>query len=207
MSTSTYLTDTVKEMAPWRKGVRWWVVLLQGLVLAAMGGFGLWRPGQAGIGISLALAALLVVQAVWVIVAAMRGREYGMSVFNLLAAGGGLVAGVGVLVPYLFQADYDLQTAWANFGLALAIVGLLTLASAFVERPNQGIAWATLLRGLFNLGFGAYIFWVALSENAENPVLIRWLSIALLVVGGLLIVWSILLFLRRPKDEPAAAAA
>ncbi|MGL4648622.1 MAG: hypothetical protein ACRC1H_04385 [Caldilineaceae bacterium] len=207
MSTSNYLTDTVKDMAPWRKGIRWWVVLLQGLVLAAMGGFGLWRPEQAGIGISLALAALLVVQAVWVIVSAMRGREYGMSVFNLLAAGGGLVAGIGILVPYLFQADFDLQTAWANFGLGLAIVGLLTLASSFVERPNRGVAWATLVRGLFNLGFGAYIFWVAASGNTDNPLLIRWLSIALLVLGGVLIVWSILLYVRRPKPEADAKQA
>lgn len=204
MSTPSNIAETVNQMVPWRKGIRWWVVLLQGLVLAAMGGFGLWRPGQAGIGISLALAALLVVQAIWIIVSAMRGREYGMSVFNLLAAGGGLVAGLGILLPYLFRRNIDLPTAWSNFGLALVIVGLLTLASSFIERPNQGVAWATLIRGLFTIAIGAYIFYIAVTANAENATLIQWLAMALLVLGGLLILWSLLLYLRRPKvDVPA----
>ncbi len=203
---SSYITDTVKGMAPWRQGISWWVVLVQGLVLAGMGGFGLWRPGQAGIGISLALAAYLVVAAIWVIVQALRGREFGMSVFNLLAAGGGLVAGLGILMPYLFQRTFDAATAWAGFGMALVIVGLLTIASSFVERPNKGVAWATLIRGILQTAFGGYIFWLAVTENASDAGLVRWLSIALLVLGALLIVWSILLYLRRPKSTVVSAS-
>lgn len=201
---SSYVTETVKSMAPWRKGISWWVVLVQGLVLAGMGGFGLWRPSQAGLVISLGLATYLVATAVWVIVQALRGREFGMSVFNLLAAGGGLVAGLGVLLPYVSGRAIDTGTTWASFGTALVIVGLLTIASSFVERPNKGVAVTTLVRGLVQAGLGGYIFWVAVTDQSADAGLVKWISWALLALGVLLIVWSILLYVRRPKPLVAA---
>jgi uncharacterized membrane protein HdeD (DUF308 family) len=183
--------------------------LVQGIILAAMGGYGLWQPSQAGIVISLVLAVLLVLQAFWVIIQALRGNEFGMSVFNLLAAGGGLVAGLGILVPYLFNRDFDLPTSWSNFGLGLTIVGILTLASSFIERPNQGVAWATLIRGVLQTAFGIYVFYVSLTEQAGHPALIRWMSIALLALGVVLIIWSGILYSRRrgPDKVEAPAAA
>ncbi len=205
---STYVSDSVKQMAPWRKGITWWVVLLQGVALAALGCYGVWRSKDAGIIISLVLAALLVLQAFWVIVSALRGREFGMSVFNLLAAGGGFVAGLGILIPYFFQREaLHLPTAWANFGMALIVVGLLTLASAFIERPNSGIAWNTLIRGLLELVLGAYIFFIAVSNNSGDAELIRWLAFVLLGAGALLILYALLLFLRRPRASAAAPVA
>jgi len=197
---SSSFNETVKGMAPWREGVSPWIVLIQGVVLAAIGGFGVWRTVDTGIIITLALAAYLVLSAVWVIVQALRGQEYGLSVFNLLAAGGGLISGLGVLLAYFLVDSFDNLTAFGVFGIGLLIVGLLSLASSFIEGQNQGIAWGTLVRGLVQTLLGAYIFWVAASAPDAQAGLIWWLAIVLLTVGVLLVVWAVLLFVRKPQQ-------
>ena len=43
------LTSSAKGTLPWRKGVAWWVVLLQGVVLLALGLYVFFaRPTTAG---------------------------------------------------------------------------------------------------------------------------------------------------------------
>jgi uncharacterized membrane protein HdeD (DUF308 family) len=211
MSTSQYINDTVQSMVPWRKGVAWWVVLVQGLLFAVLGGLGLWRPKESGEFIFLAFATYLVVAAIWVIIQAMRGRDYGMSVFNLLASGGGLVAGVAILVPYLFnnamaQEPLYLLSAWSSFGMGLLLVGLLTIASSFIERPEKGIAWASLVRGIIQVLLGAWLFWAAVTGQAGEAALIRWLAIAMLVIGIVGIVWSLIIYRRQNPAKPASAS-
>lgn len=110
MNTSSSLNDTVQEYVPWRKGIAWWVVLLQGLVLLGIGGYALWDTnGRRTIIFGLGIYLLAV--GIGTIVSAMRGRSAGLSVFGLLAAGGGLVAGLSVSLLYLINAKQPLLPA------------------------------------------------------------------------------------------------
>ncbi len=203
MSSPTGFNDTVQSYAPWRRGIAWWVVLLQGLILLAIGGYSIWDAGSAGRIIILGLGIYLIAVAIWTIVAAMRGRSAGLSVFGLLAAGGGLVAGLSVSLPFFFRAPDAFQSGFFTFGIALLTIGILTLLAAFVERPEVGIAWATLARGLVWAVLGGYLIY-AIVTNVEQPRLIQWIAIGLLVIGVLLAIYSFLLYRQQAAREPVA---
>lgn len=204
MGSSTGINAVVSEYAPWRRGIAWWVVLAQGIVILAIGGFALWNPSWSANIILIGLGVYLIIAAVWTIVSAMRGRDFGLSVFNLLAAGGGFVAGLGVLIPLLLigREGVDLitlrTTSLVTFGVALVAVGLLWLLSSFVERPEGRIVIATLVRGLLFMALGGYILYGVSAGTAD---LVRYIAIAFVVIGVLLVLYGILL--NRQQAKPA----
>lgn len=201
MSTSG-VNSSVSSLAPWRKGVAWYVVLIQGLVLLAIGGAALWQTDLAIDVILIGVGVWLFAAAIWTLIQAVRGREYGMSVFGLLAAGGGLVVGLSLLVPYLFLPTLDDNTVLIQVGIGLLAIGLLTLLSTFVEKPESGFPIMTLVRSLLQLVLGGYILYAVATQTVD---LVRWIAIAALVVGALLAAYSIWLFLsQRPQTTPAA---
>jgi uncharacterized membrane protein HdeD (DUF308 family) len=205
MSTTSGVDSVVSEYVPWRKGISWWIVLVQGIVLLAIGVLALWRTDLASQIILIGLGVYLIVAAIWTIVQAMRGRDYGLSVFNLLAAGGGLVAGIGVLIPFILRGRPTINvetlqiTSLVTFAIALMAVGVLWLLSSFVERPEGGIVIITLVRGILFLLLGGYILFAVATGTSD---VVRWVAIACAVVGGLLIIYSIIL--NRRQAAPAA---
>ncbi len=207
-SSTSGINEIVNEYAPWRKGVAWWVVLVQGLVLLAIGVAALVWPSFGHYSVLIGLGAWLVISAIWTVIQAIRGRNYGMSVFNLMAAGGGLVAGVSVLLPFLFTGQIDTEAAapralaFFTFGVSLAIVGLFWALSSLIERPQGGIAVGTLLRGIVFAGLGVYIVY-AVVTGPESLLFLQWVAIALAVLGGLLVLWSIVLQRRGPSGAAA----
>lgn len=206
MSSSSGINAVVSEYVPWRKGIRWWVVLVQGLVLLAIGGLALWRKDIANQIVLIGFGSFLILAAVWTIVQAMRGRDYGLSVFNLLAAGGGLVAGIGVLIPFMLRNREGIDaasvtaTSLVTFGVALLAIGLLWLLSSLVERPEGGVVIITLVRGVLFMVLGAYILFGM--ATGDVGALVRWIAIGALVVGVLLTLYSILL--NRQQASPKA---
>ncbi len=201
---NTSINNTVQQYAPWRKGIAWWVVLLQGLVILAIGAYALWSTKSAARVIVLGFGLYLVATAVWMIIQSMRGRDVGLSVFSLLAAGGGLVAGISVALPFLFAKPDAIAPSFFTFGIALITIGILTLLSAFVEKPASGIAWPTIVRGLVWLLFGSYMVY-AIATQPEELMLIQWIAYALLVLGAGLTIFSIVLNRRQAALKAAAA--
>jgi uncharacterized membrane protein HdeD (DUF308 family) len=200
MVESTGFGNEVQKYAPWRRGVAWWVVLIQGLLLLGIGGYALWDTSSAARIIIFGLGIYLVAIGLGTIVQAMRGRGSGLSVFGLLAAGGGLVAGISVSLLYLVREEGVFAPGFFIFGVALITVGVLTLLAAFVERPEAGIVWATLLRGVIWIGLGSYLVYAILSGQSE-PDLVRWIAIGLLVLGALLAFYSIVLNRQQASRE------
>lgn len=204
MSTSSGLTDTVQQYAPWRRGIAWWVVLIQGLILLAIGGFALWSPNSAAKVLVLGIGIYLAAIGLWTIVQTMRGRDGGLSVFGLLAAGGGLVAGISVSVAYMFAASTSFGTIFFIFGVSLITIGILTLLAAFVERPEAGIVWMTMLRGIMWAALGGYMIYAVLN-GVNEPKVVQWIAIAFLVLGALLAIFSVILNRQQAARSPVEA--
>jgi len=153
----------------------------------------------------LGLGIYLLAIGLGTIISAMRGRGSGLSVFGLLAAGGGLVAGISVSLLYLINTDTAFLPGFFTFGVALITIGILTLLAAFVERPESGIVYATLVRGLVWLALGSYLVYAIIS-NVAQPKLIQWIAIGLLVLGALLSAYSILLNRQQAAKQAKLAA-
>ncbi len=201
MSKSAGFSDSVQQYAPWRRGIAWWVVLVQGLVLLAIGGYALWDRNSASRIIIFGLGIYLLAIGLGTIVQAMRGRGSGLSVFGLLAAGGGLVAGLSVSLLYLISDPNAFAPGFFTFGVALITIGILTLLAGFVERPEAGIVWSTIVRGLVWIGLGSYLVFAIVSQVTE-PKIVSWIAIGLLVLGGVLALYSILLNRQQAAKAP-----
>ena len=165
--------SAISSIAPWRKGVAWYVVAVQGLVLLAIGGLALWQQQSAIDIVLIGVGIWLFAGAVWTLIQAVRGREYGMSVFGLLASGGGLVVGLSLWVPYLLIPELDKPTVLVLAGIGLLTIGILTLASTFVEKPESGYPVMTLVRALVQIALGGYILFQVPTQSAD---LVCWIS-------------------------------
>lgn len=78
------------------------------------------------------------------------------------------------------RGRYDSAMFWLAFGTAAAVIGL----------------------ALMTIG-------VSRSSSSANLLSSRWFDggLALLVLGALLLVWALLLFLSRRRDQPAAGGS
>lgn len=215
---SNDLAGYAQAYAPWRKGIAWWVVLIQALIALAIGIYALLNPGSAAWVIITGFCAYFILAALRTIWQGLRGRDIGFSVLGLLAAGGGLTIGTAVLVPVLRYWFRDPSGAAATdemqnvliyvFGIGMTIIGVLGIGSAFVERPEHGVRWASVIRGVIFTALGIYILVALRSLTPEqSPLLISVLSWGFVIIGVLLAVQTFLLFrASRPATEATATA-
>jgi cation transport ATPase len=216
------LAEYASSYAPWRKGISWWAVLIQALIALGIGIFALFNKDYAAWTIIGGFCVYFILSALRTIWQALRGLDIGFSVLGLLAAGGGLAVGTAVLIPVVraffgdqAQEGITQYTLLYVFGVAVTIIGLLATGSAFVERPEQGIRWASVIRGLIFVILGGYIL-IALNNQAtfEDSLVINVLSWGFVIIGILLAGQSFMLYRSsRPPVEattpttPAAPAA
>ena len=69
---SEQVQTTIKQAAPWRKGVSWWLVLTEGIVALVLGIYLLVAPEQARAITTTLLSIYLIVAGLMQIVAGMR---------------------------------------------------------------------------------------------------------------------------------------
>lgn len=205
MSTSS-ITDYASSLAPWRKGVAWWVILIQGIILAALGGWTLWRTASAVQVLFIAIGVYLVITAIWVIVQAMRGSEAGFSIFGLLASGGGLAAGLALITPPLLLTldEGQKKVLFVAFGVAMVAIGLLSMLGAILERRTGSISWMAVVRAAAFLLVGALLI---VGLRRETAAVAQWIAWVALGVGVLLIIYAVLLMRsqRASTAQPSAA--
>lgn len=218
----TNINDVVGNYAPWRKGIAWWVVALQAAFALGLGIWSLWDEALAPRIVVVGFSIYYVFSALRTVWAALRGRDIGFSVLGLLAAGGGLVIGTAVLVPTVRnwiggEDAYSLGAATIlyAFGIAQVIIGLLSIGSAFVEKPEQGVRWVSVLRGAIILVLGIWILYALNNLTSfQDSLVIQVIGWALVVIGVLLGVQAFMLYRgsrpakpATPPTTPAAPAA
>jgi uncharacterized membrane protein HdeD (DUF308 family) len=190
------ISESVSGYAPWKRGVAWWIVLIQGILFAVLGGLIVWRPNDAAQIFLYAVGLWFILTAAWVVVQALLGRDVSLSVMGLLAAGGSLVAGLSMLLPLIFGMVPDVQTMFASFSIALITIGILTILNAFFERPEGGLSVPTLIRGIFQTALGGYVFWAAFTETpVENQL--KWIGYAAIAGGVALAIYSFFLYRQQ----------
>jgi hypothetical protein len=153
-----------------------------------------------------------VISALRTIWQALMGKDIGFSVLGLLAAGGGLTVGAAVLVPTIrswFAGENAFTPASGTllyaFGIGQIIIGILSIGSAFVEKPEQGVRWASILRGLIILVLGLWIIYALRNlESFTDSAVITVISWALVAIGVLLAVQAYMLYRGSRPAKPAA---
>lgn len=202
---SSSVSSVASAYAPWRKGVAWWVILLQGILLAGLGIWALWKTEHAIAVILIGIGLYLVLMGIWLIFQALRGNEQGFSIFGLLASGGGMTAGLALIMPLLVVDHRDPPTLMVAFGVALVVIGILALMGVILERRTGRLSWMGVLRSAAYIAIGIILIMTIRIESAE---ILNWIAYIAIGLGVLLIIYSLLLMRsQRPPSPPATAPA
>jgi len=203
-----YAKSIAEEYKPWRKGVSWIIVAVQGALAALVGIYFLAAPDSANSTIRFLLAAILVVSSIVDIRAGFSGVRSVMGPQPmapwLLMRGG---AGVALGISYFFAARSEYLTEvnaryLLGFGMiAYAVIGLIGIVAALMA---GNFAWAGVLSNILFLAVGAVLIYNK-SDSVESNDAVRYLGIAALSGGVGLLVYSY--FLKKDQETAAAIEA
>jgi len=140
---------------------KWWVVLLQGILLIILSIYIFQNPVEVLAGISLWFGLLVLAAGVLGIIgwlAADKPEREGMSLFWSI-----LTAALGLLM--LLHLLATMKTLTVIFGLWMLVTGLLLVQSGWSLRSKHSFGWAMVIAGvlsavaavmmIFNVGTGA----------------------------------------------------
>lgn len=165
----------------------WWILLIRGLLLAALGAYALFKPGQALITWAFVLGCFLIADGILAIIAGIagwtqsRGWSIARGVLSILA---GLFAAAH---PVAFGAIAG-QTVIFVIAAASIVSGALEIITAIRERKAiEGEGWM-ILNGLLSILFGVVLF---LAPLFSLSIFIRFCGASMILFGILFIVSSL----------------
>jgi len=198
-STSEMAKSALRQARPWRAGMPWWVVLLEGLIALGIGIYLLMAP-NAGSHIVLLLGLYLLVANAERAFFGFRSRiPVAILAERMLRAGIGITVGLIVVIDAMFP--------FMNSPAPLVILSLGWLLIGVV-----GI-WEWLsARGELALGLGALVFPIVssvfgllmlVSRLALGPLVLQSLAIVAIVAGIALLGYAFMLY-RNAQAAPQA---
>ena len=192
--------------APWRPGLPWWIVLLEGIALAIMGLLIVINPATSSVNVAIGLVILLVVIGLIELWAVFRNR-LSPGVNSVIAARGAIVvyAGIAILLMLVLDIGLSLEAGRVLFGLAATVFGVLGLLAYFggARKHLRGILIDStffLLAGLLVL----YAQWQGGELVRRGTLWLGWIS---LLIGLGLIGFAVWRYRQdqTPRDDTAAA--
>ncbi len=194
--------EQVKGLAPWKAGLPWWILLVEGILLALIGLLILIDPRQTSINVALFLCAVMLVAGIMQLLAVFRGKAP-ESVDALISARGSIAAFTGAMVLLLYFLEYitvdSAKTALLMFSMGAFIFGITGFVVSFKTKGSR--RRGGVIEGLFFTAFSVLLLYVVIvgpsaGENVRLAVeIVAWLGI----IGGLAIVG--LAFFNRSKEN------
>jgi hypothetical protein len=173
--------------APWRRGIRWWVLVIEGIIVAALGAILLLDTANAIGWVLVVTSAVLLAESILIVSENLRaGAVERSQMMSLVRSGGALVAAIVVLIGVIFRMDR--ATTAAVMGGALIVTGAIELMRVLFMRPaGTSLAPSGLVEGLVRLLLGVLVF-----VMISTPDVIG-VSGGLLIAAGIgLIAWGII---------------
>lgn len=190
-----------KATMPWRKGVPWWLVLIEGIGLLALGLYMFVAPVKSRVLLAEILAAALGITGAVQLIAILRAKDKGtIATWGIVRGAVGLAVGVIILLMLLLNArSIDLGRAVLGFGsLAYGGIGLYIL---FLTQP-KGTRFAAMVNSAFFIFLGVVMI-VDLFGGNVFFAMTNVINIVLLLVGAFLVLWSFAL--RNGKQQATVA--
>jgi uncharacterized membrane protein HdeD (DUF308 family) len=190
----TQVTQAAKGALPWRKGVAWWVVLLEGLALLALGLYVFFAKPTTAVILGWVVALSLLISGALSLYLSLQATERTpVRQWTLIHGAVGVAAGLlAILVQFVSP------------GAALTVLGLGCLAYGGVGLYMLLDKHLTAMRRLsfistgFYLVLGALIVLHALGVGTLVTVL-QLISLLLIAAGTVLLFWGIILRNERGR--------
>jgi uncharacterized membrane protein HdeD (DUF308 family) len=195
------MTDQAKQMltqsAPWRRGIAWPIILIEGIIALAIGVYILAQPDDAGDIVRQLIAAVLLVNGLLEILTGFRMPQAPATPYRILR--GGIAATVGLIVTLEPISDYiesDASRVILAFGGL--VYGVLGLVQVVATRETTGLRIGPLIAA------GVWILLAILfftGDETDNTRL-NLLGTVAVVFGLLLVAYAFYLY-RLKQAAPA----
>ncbi len=199
---SNYAKDLAAQNAPWSEGVKWWVVLIQALLLLGLGLFILFVPNTANKTIVQLLGVFLLVTGLLDAFQGIDDRVTPRALpYHMLSAGSAITVGIIVLLD-MWQDFMSAQAAAVVVSIGLLLYGIMGLIIWIGggERGDRSVLNLILPLGALALG-GVALF----SRLEMGATVIRWLGIISALVGVLLLVQTFILYGKQTAKQETVA--
>ncbi len=174
---------TLQKGIPWRRGLAWWVVGLEGLLLLVAGIYVVAAPDNAKTAVRVIIGAFILANSVGSVMASFRPAALSNPItpYKTLSAGSGLTVGTIVVLQPLTENITD-NAARVILALGLLVFGVIGLAGIYMTRATGG--WP---RGPIVTAGVSVLFSILMFYNVSNETLdMRWFGYAALAVGVLI---------------------
>ncbi len=195
--------ELAQKGVPWRRGMPWWLVGVEGAILTAVGIYVIAAPDDARDVVVQLIGWFLIANAVLAILASLRGDGPTMPItpYRMLAAGIGLTVGLLVALEPLW--DYvDSDAGRGILALGLLGHGLVGLYGAFATRASGGMRRGALVTGGLNVALAVLLFY-NIRREALDP---RWFGVVAIIGGVLLLGFAFALYRDLQKASTTEVA-
>jgi uncharacterized membrane protein HdeD (DUF308 family) len=195
------MTDQVQQLAkenvPWRRGVGWGIVGVEGAILLVIGLFMVFNPESARDVTRQLIAAILLSLSLLQIFGGFRNPTNPATPFHVLRGSVGATVGVIVLLER-WSAYLEPEAARVILAFGLVIYGLLGLLNAIATRDEQGIRVGALITSAIAIVLGITVY-TGRNDDGSRITVLGWIAIA----GGA----ALLAFAWYLRQNPTAAEA
>jgi uncharacterized membrane protein HdeD (DUF308 family) len=177
--------ETVNKVLPWKAGVPAWVMAVEGAVIAGIGLFIISNPETASRAVLIALAVLLLVNAVPRLMRYYNHRAEAGMTLETIHGWLGVVGGAVALVLTLIVQPENLSTVALLFGIVIIISGVLELVERLTVQEGQR-RLLLFLMPLVLIIAGVILVLIPLSATVTPETLgqvLALLGFALLAIG------------------------
>ena len=137
----------------------WWIPLIQGIAAILFGFYAFTRTGQTMATILLFLGLYWILNGVFSIVAALRGKTEKSRLWQLIGGGLSIIAGVFAVSHPLIAGTMSASFIGTIIGLSAIISGVTQMIAGREVMEGAGRDWSlgSFLLGLLNVIFGIII--------------------------------------------------
>jgi uncharacterized membrane protein HdeD (DUF308 family) len=186
---------------PLRADISWPVILIEGLVVGAIGVYALVSESSARRNLLFLIGAFLLIDGIAFALEHYRSRGANdpMTSFRLLRAG--ISIAVGLIVVFDRFVDFlDTNPIRVILGLGLIAIGLIALIGMFLTREETELRFGALISAILLGALGLLLLYQA-SEDTDS---IRTLGWAAIIAGGGLI--GVALYRRQRSRQDLSPA-
>jgi uncharacterized membrane protein HdeD (DUF308 family) len=199
---------TLQKGIPWRRGLAWWVVGLEGALLLAAGIYVVAAPDNAKDAVRVIIGAFVLANSIGSILAGLRPSALSNPItpYRMLAAGAGLTVGI-IVVLQPWTVNITDNAARVILALGLLLYGAIGLAGAYATRAAGGMRRGPIIFGALSVLFAILLFYNVRKETLD----MRWFGYAALAAGVLVCGYAFALYKARTVTpevtDPASASA
>jgi len=194
--TKSKMTKMAKGALPWEKGVAWWVVLIEGIVLTGLGLYMFFAQAQTYLAIAWVIALILTISGFLNLYASLGIKDKRRKQLAMIHGLVGLITGLVIIIFLLFNLFVD-QVGMTILGLGCLAYGGLGLYLIY-SRALTSRRWLMFIAPILFLVIGVLLLLQAFGIGTLAQT-IQVINLIILLAGIVLLIWAFIL--RRESSS------